>query len=216
MRALAVAVLDLLLAAALILRALGHKIVQSLVVLGQVRRRTAGIDDAALRHLTRLVRLVVLLRLGLLLRLRGLLRLGGLLLRGAALRRLGGRCLRLGLGLVGHFVELLQAGRLMVLREILKNVVELCVLEHLHMIFRSGGVIRQDLRDLLRGHVEILRHLMHSVFNHHIRISSLSPSAMSCFSFSANPRSHTASTPAFLPMAAEISSMVNAGSKTDT
>ena len=165
LRTLTVAVLDLLLAAALILRALGHKIVQSLVVLGQVRRRAAGIDDAALRHLTRLVRLVVLLRLGLLLRLRGLLRLGSRLLRGAALRRLGGRCLRLGLGLVGHFVELLQAGRLMVLGEILKDVVELCVLEHLHMIFRSGGIIRQDLRDLLRGHVEILCHLMHSVFN---------------------------------------------------
>ena len=165
LRTLTVAVLDLLLAAALVLRALGHKIVQTLVVLGQVRRRAAGIDNAALRHLTRLVRLVVLLRLGLLLRLRGLLRLGSRLLRGAALRRLGGRCLRLGLGLVGHFVELLQAGRLMVLREILKNVVELCVLEHLHMIFRSGGIIRQDLRDLLRGHVEILRHLMHSVFN---------------------------------------------------
>ena len=53
----------------------------------------------------------------------------------------------------------------MVLREILKDVVELVVLQHLHMIFRSGGIIRQDLRDLLRGHVEILRHLMHSVFN---------------------------------------------------
>ena len=53
----------------------------------------------------------------------------------------------------------------MMLREILKDVVELVVLQHLHMIFRSGGIIRQDLRDLLRGHAEILRHLMHSVFN---------------------------------------------------
>ena len=166
LRTLTVAVLDLLLAAALILRALGHEIIQALVVLGQVCRRTASIDDAALGHLTRLVRLVVLLRLGLLLRLGSLLRL--LCGRSFALRRIGlrgRRCLRLGLRLVGHFVELLQAGRLMVLREILKDVVELVVLQHLHMIFRSGGIIRQDLCDLFRGHVEILRHLMHSVFN---------------------------------------------------
>ena len=166
LRTLTVAVLDLLLAAALILRALGHEIVQTLVVLGQVRRRAAGIDDAALGHLTRLVRLVVLLRLVLLLRLGSLLRLlcgCGFALGRSALRGRG--CLRLGLRLVRHFVELLQAGRLMVLREILKDVVELVVLQHLHMIFRSGGIIRQDLRDLLRGHAEILRHLMHSVFN---------------------------------------------------
>ena len=167
LRALTVAVLDLLLATALVLRALGHEIIQTLVVLGQVRRRAAGIDDAALGHLTRLVRLVVLPGLRLLrLRLGSLLRL--LCRRGAGFRRIGlhgrGR-LRLGLRLVRHFVELLQAGRLMVLREILKDVVELVVLQHLHMIFRSGGIIRQDLRDLLRGHAEILRHLMHSVFN---------------------------------------------------
>ena len=165
LRALTVAVLDLLLAAALVLRALGHEIVQPLVVLGQVRRRAAGIDDAALGHLTRLVRLVVLFGLRLL-RLGCLLRL--LCGRGLGFRRFGLRgrgCLRLGLRLVRHFVELLQAGRLMVLREILKDVVELVVLQHLHMIFRSGGIIRQDLRDLLRGHAEILRHLMHSVFN---------------------------------------------------
>ena len=41
---------------------------------------------------------------------------------------------------------------------------QLPILQHLHMVLRRLGVLGQDLRDLLGGHAEILRHLMHSVF----------------------------------------------------
>ena len=60
----------------------------------------------------------------------------------------------------------LDAGDGMLLRQTLEDKGQLLVGEDLHMVLRRMSEAGQDLRDLLGGKVEVLRHLMHSVFFH--------------------------------------------------
>ena len=50
------------------------------------------------------------------------------------------------------------------LGQILKDERKLPILQHLHMVLGSLGVLGQNLRDLLGGDSEILCHLVNSVF----------------------------------------------------
>ena len=174
--ALLVLVLDLLLAAAadvLVLPGVAGvtgDLVEALVVFREIRSGgAAGIDDALFHDL---------LRLGGLLRLR-LLRLlygrgsgccgrrraaGGLFLRGSVgfllFRRLGGGLLLLRFG--GE--DLGNAADLVMLRQILKNEIQLGVLENLHMVLRRRGIVGEDLGNILGGHAKILGNLVNAVF----------------------------------------------------
>ena len=141
----------------------GH-ILQFLVVLVQIDvGGLAGVHHLPLGHAGH--GLLGLLRLG----RAALLGLAALALtlyrRGCVLRRLGGGLLRLLLLRLGALGEdHRDAAYRVVLGQILKDQAQLPVLQHLHMIFGRFGVLGQDLRDLLRGHAEVLGHLMHSVF----------------------------------------------------
>ena len=98
---------------------------------------------------------LVVLRLGIAL----LLRLRLVVLLGLLLRL---RLLLLGLGALGKHRG--DAGDLVVLGQILENERQLPILQHLHMVLGGLGILGQDLRNVLCGDAEILRHLMHSVF----------------------------------------------------
>ena len=79
-------------------------------------------------------------------------------------RLLPGR-LRLLLGRLGGVgVDRLDAGDLVVLGQALKDQRQLPIPQNLHMVFGRLGILGQNLRDLLGGDAEVLRHLMHSVF----------------------------------------------------
>ena len=158
----------ILVTAAAAVAAVSH-ILQLLVVFVQVHiGGLAGIHHLLLGHaghgLLGLVIVVIIvaaavglivLRLGIALLLAlGLVVLLGLLL---LLRLLG-----LGLGALGKHRG--DAVDLVVLGQILKDEAELPILQHLHMVLRRLGILGQDLRNVLRGNAEILRHLMHSVF----------------------------------------------------
>ena len=152
------AVAELLLALGLLLgptaaagAALRH-VLQLLVVLIQIHRRgLAGVHHLGLRHTGDGLGLL-LGRTALPLALR--LLLGGL----------GGRLLLL-LGRLGPLGEdHLNPGYLIVLGQILKDQRQLPILQDLHMVLGRFGVLGQDLRDLLGGDSEVLRHLMHSIF----------------------------------------------------
>ena len=162
-------------AAALALHAGGPltaQILQTLVVLGQVHiAALAGVydlllgnaADGLLHHRLLLGRALSALALG------GLGSGGLFPVLGAALLRrgsggLGG--LRLLLLLEGVGEDHLDAGDLVVLREIIKNHGKLMVRQNLHVVLGSGRVLGQDLRDGLGGQAEVLGHLMHSVFFH--------------------------------------------------
>ena len=128
----------------------GH-ILELLVILVHVHGRgLAGVHHLGLGHAAD----GLLLRLGFLFRLR--LLAGGLLLSGGLrllFRRLGG---------IG--VNRLDAGNLVVLGQTLKDQRQLPISQNLHMVFGRLGILGQNLRDLLGGDAEVLRHLMHSVF----------------------------------------------------
>ncbi len=152
------AVAELLLALGLLLgptaaagAALRH-VLQLLVVLIQIHRRgLAGVHHLGLRHTGD--------GLGLLLGGTALPLALRLLLGG-----LGGRLLLL-LGRLGPLGEdHLNPGYLIVLGQILKDQRQLPILQDLHMVLGRFGVLGQDLRDLLGGDSEVLRHLMHSIF----------------------------------------------------
>ena len=157
----------LLVAASAAGAAVGH-VLQLLVVLGEVNvGGLAGVHHLGLGHAAhRLAGLLGRLRLRLLrclCRLGGGGRFGGVLLRLGLL--LGGRLwlfLRGGLHTLGK--DHLNAGHRIVLRQILENQRQLMILQHLHVVFGRLRVLRQDLRDLLGGHAEVLCHLMHPVF----------------------------------------------------
>ena len=85
--------------------------------------------------------------------------LAGLLLRRGSRLLLNGR-------MIGLFEDLLQTLDLIVLGKVFEDNAQFLVLQNLHMILRSGGIVRQDLRDLLGSPSEILAHLMDSVFHH--------------------------------------------------
>ena len=128
----------------------GH-ILELLVILVHVHGRgLAGVHHLGLGHTAD----GLLLRLGFLFRLR--LLAGGLLLSGG-LRLLLGR-----LGSIG--VNRLDAGNLVVLGQTLKDQRQLPISQNLHVVFGRLGILGQNLRDLLGGDAEVLRHLMHSVF----------------------------------------------------
>ena len=147
-------------------------ILQLFVILGQIDVgglagvHHLGLGDPAGRLLGLLGRTVLLL----LLSARGLRlaaigggsgRLGRLLLlflRLCRLRLLPG----IRLGALGK--DFLNACRLIVLGQILKDERQLMILQHLHVIFGSLRILGQDLRDLLGGQTKVLGHLMHSVF----------------------------------------------------
>ena len=134
----------------------GH-ILELFVVLVQVHcRGLPGVHHLGLGHAAD----GLLLRLGLLCLLAGLLL--GLGLPGG--RLLPGR-LRLLLGRLGGVgVDRLDAGDLVVLGQALKDQRQLPIPQNLHMVFGRLGILGQNLRDLLGGDAEVLRHLMHSVF----------------------------------------------------
>ena len=93
----------------------------------------------------------------------------GLLHGRLCLRLDGGLRLLLGLcgrrGLRRRLKDLLQALRLVVLGHILKDHIQLRRLQDLHVVFRRRDIIRENLRDHLRGDVEILGHLVDSVLD---------------------------------------------------
>ena len=134
-----------------------------LVILGEIRSRTARVNNALFRDLTRHMRLLLLLLFRLLRRslLAGGRRGGfaGLLLRCR-------RSLFRNRRMIGLFEDLLQTLDLIVLGEVFEDNAQFLVLQNLHMILRSGGIVRQDLRDLLGSPSEIFAHLMDSVLHH--------------------------------------------------
>ncbi len=151
---LAVALLLLAAAAAAALR----HVLQLLVVLIQIDvGGLAGIHHLGLGHPAHgLRRGLVLLRLPCRL---SLLAFVALLLGG---RRLLGLLLLRGLGALGE--DHLDAGNLIVLRQMLEDQRELSVVQHLHMVFGRLRILGQDLRDHLRGNPEILGHFVYPVF----------------------------------------------------
>ena len=165
--ALLVLVLDLFLAAAVeILAAAAGDLVEPLVVFREVRaRRAAGIDHALFNDL---LRLRGLLRLGLRLRLR---RSGGNGARRGDLFRCGFGALFLLRRLGGGFLllrfgseDLGDAADLVMLRQILKDEVQLAGFQNLHMVLRRRGIVGEDLGNILGGHAEILGNLVNAVF----------------------------------------------------
>ena len=156
-------------AAAAAAAAVGH-ILQLLVVLVQIHiGGLAGIHHLLLGHaghglLGLVVRIIIVVVIAAALGLGGLrlliARLLGLRLRVLLLLRL--RLLLLGLGALGK--DRGDAADLVVLGQILKNEAQLPILQHLHMVLGGLGILGQDLRNILRGDAEVLRHLMHSVF----------------------------------------------------
>ncbi len=164
---------------------------QPLVVLGQVHvAALAGIHNFLLGHpaggllYRRLLLGGRLLGPGLgmgrlrrpLLRRGGLLGLGGGLFpaglfsrRGGLLRRRrGGLFLLLGglfrLFLVGVGENVLNAGDLVVLRQIVEDDGQIPIRQHLHMVLRRGRIFCQNFRYGLGGQAKILCHLMDPVF----------------------------------------------------
>ncbi len=176
--AVGAAVAELFLSAAPLLHPfapLTAQILQPLVVLGQVHvAALAGIHDfflgdpghgllGLLDRLSRLLLMLLACRLGYRLargsRLRGRrFGCGGRLRCGRRLGRL------LGGLLIGIGIDLLNAGDLVVLGQIFKYQRKLFVAQGLHVVFRCGCVLGQNVRDLLGGDPEILGNLMDSVF----------------------------------------------------
>ena len=153
--------LELMLIAAAAIAALCH-VLQPFVVLIQIDiGGLAGIDHLGLGHAGHRLALS-LRRLALCLLLRLLFRLlFGIVCSGSGVM-LFLRLLFGGLGALGE--NDLNTGHLIVLGQILKDERKLPILQHLHMVLGSLGVLGQNLRDLLGGDSEILCHLVNSVF----------------------------------------------------
>ena len=163
---LGIAALELLLAAASLLT-LGGKVLQSLVVLIQIHiAGTAGVHNLLLRHTAdRLLDVVLLGRSGLL-----LVVLNGLLCRSSLLFSLGSGS---GLGLViGIGKDRLDGVDLVLLGHIIKDDGQLTILQNLHVVLGGLAVLGQDLSDLLGVQLQILGHLMDTIFIHHRKATS--------------------------------------------
>ena len=166
--ALLILVIELFLAAALLIAALTGKIFKLLVVLGEVGVGGAtGIDHALFRHRAGNMILLFACRLlcgGLLLLL---CRLGRFCLLGGVFalfchrfflyRSLGRRLGRFGKDF-GDAVDLVMLG------QILKNQIQFIALKNLHVVFGSCGIFRENLGDHLGRHVKILGNLVDPVF----------------------------------------------------
>ena len=156
--------LVLVTASAAVVASVGH-VLQLLIVLVQIHvGGLAGIHHLLLGHaghglLGLLSALLIALGLRLLLGLLPVLALLSALL-GLLLFRL--RLLLLHLCPLGKNGR--DAGDLIVLGQILKDERQLPILQCLHMVLGGLGILGQDLRHVLCGDPEILRHLMHSVF----------------------------------------------------
>ena len=176
--ALGVASLELLLAAPVLLTLVGEGL-QPLVVLLQVDGSAlAGVHHLLLRHAgggagLGLLRLAPL-SAGLLPALVGLGRsaLWPALPLGS---RLGGALLWLGwlrLGRLGLMVDVRKNGlyvlHLVVLGQIVENNGQLPLLQDLHVVLGGLAVFGHDLRDVLGIQLEVLGHLVDTVFVHHI------------------------------------------------
>ena len=164
--------LDLFLALALhVLRVVARHVVEALIIFGEIGPGgTAGVHYALFGDLLGLRRLFFLRlrrRGSSALRRRGrlpgtgrgsfrFLLVHGFLRRGLGLGSLGFN----GLG----SEDLRNAAHLVVLSQILENDVQLSVFQNLHVVFRRGNVIGQDLTDHFAGHAEILGDLMDPVF----------------------------------------------------
>ena len=162
--------------------ALGH-VLELLVVLVQVDvRHLAGIDDLLLRHARRgMLRGGRLALLGILLRLGGLALLGlgtagaviavivvFRLILGVIPLRLALRGSRLGLGLLlgsGLGVNGLDLD-LMLLRQMLKDQIDLLLRQHLRRLLAPVFIGIQDSLDILRRHAEVLCHIGYLVLVH--------------------------------------------------
>ena len=173
-----VIVAELLLAAALLhpLAPGAAQVFQTLIVLGKVHvAALAGIHDLLLRNAgggsSGRLRLLSLLGLGALL----LCGAAALLLSrtvvvalGSGLGALGGR-LGCGLGLLlllgsGIGIDGLDAGDLVVHGHIVKNDGQLLVGQHLHMVLGGGHILAQNIHDRSGGDIQVLCHLVDSVF----------------------------------------------------
>ena len=178
-----VLVADLLLAALIILHAVGDERIDAVVIAVGVDRDGAGIDDAALtlalglrllrllRGLLRAVLRLRLLRSCLLLRcgrscLSGCGRLGCALLRRSGRLLRGGSLLRLCGG-----KDLLQRCDLMVLGDIIKNDVQLFFRKILRTALGLREELSHGLDDVLRVHREVVRNLFDLVLDFHTATS---------------------------------------------
>ena len=85
-------------------------------------------------------------------------------LRGRGHSGLFGR--RGGLGLPVHVgIDTLDALHLVVLGQVVEDEGELGLLQSLHGVFRGGGVLGEDVGDLLGGPAKVLGHVTDTVFD---------------------------------------------------